>query len=164
MADGNPLAGKTPEDIRQLGMTICSSREWRWCALWVCALHREFRPYFQQRHYWSVWDDLLGREIDWHRGRELFDSIRREALDSVNHESPEGTHYRIAEIGTKCMSNASWYPGLFDFHAPYSIPGLVIHLTRQLELENKERRMGYHFISLAFQSQPRPRDERGNQL
>src|SRR5436305_737030 len=117
MPDENPLAGKTSEELQKLGLTICSGREWRCCALWVCGLHREFRPHFQQCHYWTVWDDLLGREIDWNRGRELFDSIRHEALDSVNHESAEGTHFRIAEIGAKCMSNASWYPGLFDFNA-----------------------------------------------
>ncbi|HSI61593.1 MAG TPA: hypothetical protein VLE43_00705 [Candidatus Saccharimonadia bacterium] len=156
MPEEHPLTGKTPEDLRKLGETICSVRDWRWCVHWICALHRQFRPHFTQRDYWTALDELIASELEWHRGRDLFDVIRRESLASISHDTAEDTHYRIAEIGAKCISNASWSPGLFDFNAPYDIPALVIHLTRQLSLPDEERRLAYHFISLAYQSQHAP--------
>ena len=160
----HPLTGKSPKELYELGQTICSCRDWRWCVHWVCAFHREFRPHLPHRGYWDTWDDLITREIDWHRGRDLFDSIRRESLAGVEHTSAEGTHYSIAEVGAKCLSNASWSPGLFDFHSPYRIPGLVMHLCQQLSLVDLEHRMAFGLISLAVQAQPRPRDERGTHV
>lgn len=156
----HPLTGKSANDLFELGQIICSCRDWRWCAHWVCALHREFRPHLPHRSYWGTWDQLITREIDWHQGRELFDSIRRESLAGVDYASPQSTHDVIAEVGAKCISNASWSPGLFDFNAPYRIPGLVMHLCQQLSLIDLECKMAFGFTSLAVQAQPRPRDER----
>jgi hypothetical protein len=160
MSDDHPLAGKTQEDLWKLGETICSVRDWRWCAYWVCALHRQFRQHLTSRDYWTALDNLLSDELEWHRGKEFFDSLRREALAEVKPHTAEETHYMIAEIGAKCISNASWSPGLYDFDAPYNIPGLVMHLTRQLSLPEHQRKFAYHFTSVAYQSQPRPRPER----
>lgn len=160
MSDKHPLAGKTTDDLLQLGETICSPRDWRWCAHWACSLHREFRPHFKQRSYWVALDELLANELEWHRGKELFECIRRESTSKSSNHTAETTHDILAEIGAKCISNASWDPGLYDYDAPYEIPGLVIRLTVQLALPEKERRFAFRFTALAFQSHPRPRKER----
>jgi hypothetical protein len=147
----DPLANKSREDLLLVGKAICRDRDWRWVAIWAYNVHRLFRGAMQHRKIWDDLDSLLCRECDWHLGRDLFQAIRQVSLN-VEKEQPDKAEYaylQLGEVTAKCISNASWSPGLFDLNAPWQVPALAFEICRQLHDDRQADFLHRHFTSLS---------------
>jgi hypothetical protein len=105
----------------------------------------------QHRKIWDDLDSLLCRECDWHLGRDLFQAIRQVSLN-VEKEQPDKAEYaylQLGEVTAKCISNASWSPGLFDLNAPWQVPALAFEICRQLHDDRQADFLHRHFTSLS---------------
>jgi hypothetical protein len=145
------IEGKPREDLLLMGEAVCRDRDWRGVAIWAYNVHRLFRGVMQRRKVWDDLDSLICRECDWHIGRDLFQAIRQISLN-LEKGQPHKTEYaylRLGEITAKCISNASWSPGLFDFDAPWHVPALAFEICEHLHDERQAEFLHNHFTSLA---------------
>jgi hypothetical protein len=144
------LASRSQEELLEVGGRICRCHDERWVALWAYNMHRLFRSQYAECDVWARLDDLIRREYDWHLGRQLFDDIRQVTLAAEKRgvESGEYAFLRLGEITAKCISNASWKPGLFDVNAPYHVPALAFEIARALGDNRQSDWLNYHFMSL----------------
>ncbi len=146
----NTLANASNDELLRLGEAICRGRDWRWVAMWTYNVHRLFRPRMEPREIWNKLDALIRSEWDWHIGHDLFQEVRKVALAAEKEQSPAEGHYlQLGEITAKCISNASWRPGLFDFNAPWQVPLLAIKIARHCGDEKQLDFLHHHFTSLA---------------
>jgi hypothetical protein len=145
------LANKSREELLQVGESVCRDREWRWVAIWAYNIHRLFRGTMQRRKVWDELDGLIRVECDWHLGGNLFQSIRQITLsiEKAQRDTAEYSYLQLGEVTAKCVSNASWSPGLFDFNAPWTVPTLAFEICRQLHDEKQAEFLHHHFTSLS---------------
>jgi hypothetical protein len=145
------LAHKSPEELFQVGEFVCRGREWRWVAIWVYNIHMLFRGAMQPRKVWDDLDGLIRVECEWHLGSDLFRSIRQITLSVEKDpcDTAEYSYLKLGEIAAKCISNASWRPGLFDFDAPWMVPALAFEMCRHLHDEKSAEFLHHHFTSLS---------------
>ncbi|MFO1501312.1 MAG: hypothetical protein U1G07_23475 [Verrucomicrobiota bacterium] len=146
------LSTKSNEELIRIGQTICRGREWRWVAFWAYNIHRRFRGCLKSREVWDEMDRLIRVECDWHKGRDLFDQIRQITLsmEEPERQTPDYPYLLLGEAAAKCISNASWSPGLFDVHAPWRVPFLAFEIARLLEDNDQAQWLHHHFSSLAL--------------
>ena len=137
-----------------MGKAICHDRDWRWVAIWAYNVHKLFRGALQHRKVWDDLDGLICRECDWHLGRDLFRAIRQDCLivEKAQPQQVEYAYLRLGEVTAKCISNASWSPGLFDFNAPWDVPALAFEICDHLLDERQAKFLHNHFTSLAKNS------------
>ena len=149
MADS--LANKSRNELLQVGESVCRGREWRWVAIWAYNIHRLFRGAMQRRRIWEELDELIRVEHDWHLGANLFQAILQVTMDveKAQLDSAEYPYLQLGEVTAKCISNASWSPGLFDLHAPWNVPSLALEICRKLNDEKQAEFLHHHFISLS---------------
>ena len=142
------LPEKSDNELQKIGEKICHGRDWRWVVMWSYNIHKRFRNLMLKREIWDELDKLIQKEWDWHLGRKLFEDIRQVAL-TLRGDNTEDTYLSLGEIVAKSISNASWDPGLYDYHAPWRVPSLAIHLARELGDEKLLRYFDCHFTSCA---------------
>ena len=126
-----PLTEMTAAELCQIGERVCHGRDWRWVVMWTYNIHRRFRSAMKKRHVWDEMDLLIQREWDWHLGRKLFDEIRQQSLTGP-HATAEDLYLRLGEIVAKSISNASWSPGLYDYHCAWRVPALAIGIANEI--------------------------------
>ena len=139
---------KSPEEWNLIGKLICKGKDWRWVALWAYKYHRLFRNEFPARKIWRELDSLIAKEQDWHTAKPLFNIIRKTSLESKNKKTEE-LYFILGEIVSKCLSNASRYPGLYDYNAPWKVPMIAMEIAQDLYDEKLIENLNYHFISLS---------------
>lgn len=139
---------KSPEEWNLIGRSICDGKDWRWVGFWAYNIHRLFKDKFPSRKIWRELDLLICNEKDWHTAKDLFNIKRKTSLESKNKHEEE-LYFSLGEIVTKCLSNASWYPGLYDYHVPWKVPSIAIQIAQNLEDEKLIKYLNYHFMSLS---------------
>ena len=145
------ISKKTRDELIQMGEMICQGRDWRWVAMWAYNIHRLLRPRMKEREVWGELDALIRAEWDWHFGQDLFHRIRQVTLGQENEkqDEPERAYLLLGEITAKCISNASWCPGLFDTSAPWQVPVLALEIATELGDDRQTDFLHHHFTSLA---------------
>ena len=73
---------KTTEEWNLIGQSICDGKDWRWVSIWAYNIHKMFRTKFPPIKVWEELDLLIGNELEWHQGKNLFGNIRKLALQS----------------------------------------------------------------------------------
>jgi len=144
----NDFAAKTVEEWNLIGKSICNGKDWRWVANWSYNIHKLFRPKFASIKVWEELDSLIDNELEWHQGKNLFESIRNVSLQTDCNKL-DSLYLSLGEIVAKSLSNASWYPGLFDYHVPWKVPGIameIAHLIGDIKLIDY---LNNHFLSLS---------------
>ena len=144
----NKIFNRSSEEWNLIGESICKGKDWRWVALWAYNIHRLFKNHFPARSIWRKLDSLISKEWDWHTASDLFELIRRTSLKSKN-EQAEDLYFHLGEIVTKSLSNASWYPGLYDYNAPWKVPFIAMQIAQLLDDAKLTEFLNYHFISLS---------------
>jgi hypothetical protein len=139
---------KSSEEWNLIGKAICSNRDWRWVVFWAYNIHKKFRSKFPNDVIWSELDSLVADEIRWHEGKELFERIRGVQLESKLSRSEE-LYFQLGEIVSKSISNASWYPGLFDYHVAWRIPSISIEISELIKDDELRDYLVHHFQSLS---------------
>ena len=147
----NTPPNSSRDEMIQMGEIICRSRDWRWVAIWAYDIHRLLRPRLKARKVWDDLDALIRAEWDWHLGRDLFHRIRQLTLAHEKDEpdSAELAYLRLGEVAAKCISNASWSPGLFDYSVPWQVPALALEVAGHRGDDKQMDFLRHHFISLA---------------
>ena len=144
----NNFTDKTVEEWNLIGKSICDGRDWRWVAIWSYNIHKLFRSKFSPIKIWDELDSLINNELEWHEGKSLFESIRNVSLQT-DHNKPDSLYLSLGEIVAKSISNASWYPGLFDYHVPWKVPGIAMEIAQLMDDTKLHECLGYHFLSLS---------------
>lgn len=139
---------KTVEEWNLIGKSICDGKDWRWVAIWSYNIHKLFRSKFDSLNIWEELDSLIENELEWHKGKELFESIRTVLLQAKYHK-PYSLYLSLGEIVAKSLSNASWYPGLFDYHVPWKVPGISIGIAQLMDDSKLIDYLNNHFLSLS---------------
>lgn len=105
----------------------------------------------KQREVWDDLDALIRAEWDWHLGRDLFHRIRQVIMAQEKEEQndAEQAYLRLGEVTAKCISNASWSPGLFDQSVPWQVPALAMKIVIHIGDDRQRNFMQHHFKSLA---------------
>jgi hypothetical protein len=145
------ITANTDNDLIKIGEIICQNRDWRWTSIWSYNVHRLLKPGMKQRKIWDDLDALIRTEWDWHLGRDLFQQIRKVTIAQEKEEQNEAerAYLRLGEVTAKCISNASWRPGLFDLNAPWQVPALAMKIVDLLGDDKQRDFLQHHFKSLA---------------
>lgn len=144
----NEFLEKTAEEWNLIGKSICEGKEWRWVAIWSYNIHKLFRPKFTPFKVWEELDSLISNELEWHEGKKLFESIRDFSLQT-EHNKADSLYLSLGEIVAKSVSNASWYPGLFDYHVPWKVPGIAMEIAQLIDDAKLYEYLDYHFLWLS---------------
>jgi hypothetical protein len=142
------LSNKTVEEWNLIGKSICEGKDWRWVAIWSYNIHKLFRSKFTPIKAWAELDSLITNEIEWHLGKNLFESIRNVSLQT-EHNKLDSLYLNLGEIVAKSISNASWYPGLFDYHVSWKVPGIAMEISQLMDDAKLIDYLNYHFLSLS---------------
>jgi hypothetical protein len=139
---------KTVEEWNLIGKSICDGKDWRWVAIWSYNIHKLFRPKFASIKIWEELDSLIDNELEWHQGKNLFESIRNVSFQTDCNKL-DGLYLSLGEIVAKSLSNASWYPGLFDYHVPWKVPGIAMEIAQLIDDTKLIDYLNNHFFSLS---------------
>ncbi len=142
------VTDKTIEEWNLIGKSICDGKDWRWVAIWSYNIHKLLRSKFTSIKLWKELDSLIANELEWHEGKNLFESIRRFSLQS-EHNQTASLYLSLGEIVAESLSNASWYPGLFDYHVPWKVPGIAMGIAQLMGDAKLLDYLNHHFISLS---------------
>ena len=142
------LPEKTVEEWNLIGKSICHEKDWRWVAIWSYNIHKLFRSKLPSKKIWKDLDSLIANELEWHEGKSLFDSIREISLKSKC-KKIDSLYLSLGEIVAKCISNASWYPGLFDYNVAWKVPGIAIEIAKLSGDIKLLEYLNNHFLSLS---------------
>lgn len=142
------LPEKAVEEWNFIGKSICDGKDWRWVAIWSYNIHRLFRSKFASVKIWEELDSLIGNELEWNKGKDLFESIRKVSL-KMGHRKPDSLYLNLGEIVAKSISNASWYPGLFDYYVPWKVPGIAMEIAQLTDDAKLIDYLNNHFLSLS---------------
>jgi hypothetical protein len=144
----NDFAAKTVEEWNLIGKSICDGKDWRWVAIWSYNIHKLFRSKFTSLKIWEELDSLITKELEWHDGKNLFEKIRKLSIHS-EHNRVNSLYLSLGEIVAKSLSNASWYPGLFDYHVPWRVPRIAIEIAQLIDDRRLLNYLHNHFLSLS---------------
>jgi hypothetical protein len=139
---------KTVEEWNLIGKSVCDGKDWRWVAIWSYNIHKLFRPKFASIKVWEELDSLIENELEWHLGKNLFESIRNVSLKTDCNKT-DSLYLSLGEIVAKSLSNASWYPGLFDYHVPWKVPGIAMEIAKLTGDAKLIDYLNNHFLSLS---------------
>lgn len=145
------LADKSRDELLQVGKAICGEHDWRWVAIWAYNIHRLFRAAMEPRKVWDELDTLIRSECDWHLGQDLVHQMRPLAASMERDPARRAEHAYVllGEVAAKCLSNASWSPGMFEYNAPWLIPALAFEVAGHIRDRRQLEFLEHHFGSLA---------------